>query len=33
MTYTAEVVRLEYASARVGIGVRFDTAVPVFAGC
>jgi len=30
MTYTAEVVRLEQASARAGVGVRFDTAVPVF---
>ena len=30
MRYTAEVVRLEYASTRVGVGVRFDTAVPVF---
>ncbi|HZM90895.1 MAG TPA: PilZ domain-containing protein [Blastocatellia bacterium] len=30
MNYTAEVVRLEHASTRVGVGVRFDTAVPVF---
>jgi hypothetical protein len=30
MRYTAEVVRLEYASTRVGVGMRFDTAVPVF---
>lgn len=30
MTYMAEVVRLEQASARAGVGVRFDTAVPVF---
>jgi hypothetical protein len=30
MRYTAEVVRLEYASTRVGVGVRFDTTVPTF---
>lgn len=30
MKYTAEVVRLEQASARARVGVRFDTAVPVF---
>lgn len=30
MKYTAEVVRLEQASARAGVGVRFDRAVPVF---
>jgi hypothetical protein len=30
MKYTAEVVRMEHASTRVGVGVRFDTAVPVF---
>lgn len=30
MDYTAEVVRLEQATTRVGVGVRFDTAVPVF---
>ena len=30
MTYTAQVVRLGLVRTRVGIGVRFDTAVPVF---
>lgn len=30
MKYSAEVVRLDAANARAGIGVRFDTAVPVF---
>jgi hypothetical protein len=30
MKYTAEVVRLEPTSARSGIGLRFDTPVPVF---
>ena len=30
MRYTAEVVRLESGSARAGIGLRFDTPVPVF---
>lgn len=30
MRYTAEVVRLEPANVRAGIGVRFETAVPVF---
>lgn len=30
MKYTAEVVRLKRASGRSGIGVKFDTPVPVF---
>lgn len=30
MTYMAKVVRLGVATERAGVGVRFDTAVPIF---
>ena len=30
MKYGAEVVRLEQASAKAGVALKFDTAVPVF---
>ena len=30
MKYTAEVVRVAHSSRRAGVGLRFDTAVPVF---